>query len=306
MTRYIGKRLLLAVPTLLGISVITFVLIFYLPADPARMFAGPSATPEVVASIRQQLGLDDPFWVQYWRYLVRMVQGDLGFSFKLHMPVTSAIISRLPHTLILIVAAIFAQLIIGLPVGIASALKPRSFLDRGAMLLALFGVSAPPFWLGLTFLYLLAYKLGWFPLHGTGTAMHLVLPAMTAGLGGAAWYARMVRSSTSEVLRADYIRTARAKGLGGAKTLLKHVMRNAMGPIVTMVGMDIPWFLGNIVLVETVFGWPGMGRLAVDAIQSVDVPLILGTVTITSYIVVITSILTDIALAILDPRVKFS
>lgn len=305
MPAYILKRLLQGALSLAGISVITYVLIFFLPADPARMYSGPSATPETVARIRSELGLDQPFWVQYSRYAVRGLQGDLGFSYKLQMPVTRAIMSRLPYTLVLILAAIVVELLIGIPVGIASAMRPHSLTDRISMLLALFGASAPPFWLGLMLLYYLGFKLSLFPLSGVGPAQ-LILPALTAGLGGGAWYARMMRTSTVDILRTDYIRTARAKGVAEGRVIRKHLMRNALGPIVTMIGMDIPWFLGNIVLVETVFGWPGMGRLAVDAIQTVDVPLIMGTVVITAYIVVISSIVTDIGHTLLDPRVRMA
>lgn len=303
---YILRRVVGSMSALFGISLITYFLIYLLPADPARMYAGPSASVETVARIRHELGLDQPFWVQYARYVGRLLRGDLGFSYRLQMPVGRAIASRLPESLKLIVAAILVELAIGLPVGIVSALRPGSWLDRATMLFALLGISAPPFWLGLLLLYYLAYRASLFPLGGTGSLLHYVLPALTAGLGGGAWYARMVRSSVLEVIRADYVRTARAKGLSPTRVLLRHVMRNALNPIVTMVGIDIPWFLGNIVLVETVFGWPGMGRLAVEAIQTVDVPLIMGTVTVSAVIVVVTSILTDVALAVLDPRIRLA
>lgn len=304
--RYVLRRIVASLPPLLGISLITYFLIYFLPADPARMYAGPSASVETVERIRRELGLDQPFWLQYGRYVGRLLHGDLGFSYRLQMPVEEAIASRLPESLKLIVAAILVELAIGLPVGIASALRPGSWLDRSTMLFALLGISAPPFWLGLLLLYYLAYRASLFPLGGTGSLWHYVLPALTAGLGGGAWYARMVRSSVLEVIRADYVRTARAKGLSPGRVLVRHVLRNALNPIVTMVGIDIPWFLGNIVLVETVFGWPGMGRLAVEAIQTVDVPLIMGTVIVSALIVVVTSILTDIALAMLDPRIRIA
>ncbi len=304
MAKFLLKRLLLAVPVVVGISVITFVLLYFLPADPARMYAGPNATVDTVNRIRHQLGLDQPVWVQYGRYVSRAVQGDLGYSYRLQMPVSQALASRFPYTLELTLAGIFVELLIGLTSGIAAALRRGSWVDSASMLLALLGVAAPPFWLGLMFLYLFAYKAGLFPLGGAGGLSHLVLPALTAGLGGAAWYARMSRSSTLDILHADYVRTARAKGLPGYRVLFKHVLRNAMNPIVTMAGMDIPWFISGVVLVEIVFGWPGVGRLAVDAVQTADIPLIMGTVIFTAMMVVVSSVLIDVAQAWLDPRVR--
>lgn len=304
MAKFLLKRLLLAVPVVVGISVITFVLLYFLPADPARMYAGPNATVDTVNRIRHQLGLDQPVWVQYGRYVTRAVQGDLGYSYRLQMPVSQALASRFPYTLELTLAGIFVELLIGLTSGIAAALRRGTWVDSASMLLALLGVAAPPFWLGLMFLYLFAYKAGLFPLGGAGGLSHLVLPALTAGLGGAAWYARMSRSSTLDILHADYVRTARAKGLPGYRVLFKHVLRNAMNPIITMAGMDIPWFISGVVLVEIVFGWPGVGRLAVDAVQTADIPLIMGTVIFTAMMVVVSSVLIDVAQAWLDPRVR--
>ncbi|MBX6341387.1 MAG: ABC transporter permease [Thermomicrobiaceae bacterium] len=304
MVAFLLRRLALAVPVLIGISLITFVMIFFLPADPARMYAGPHASVEAVARIRRQLGLDQPFYVQYGRYLSRVVTGDLGYSYQLQMPVTRALLSRLPYTVELTLAGIFVELLIGVPAGLIAAARRNTWLDGASMVASLAGVSSPPFWLGLLMLYVFAYKLGLFPLGGAGGPEHLVLPAVTAGLGGAGWYARMMRASTLEVLDADYVRTARAKGLREGRVLTRHVLRNAINPIVTMAGMDIPWFVGGVVLVETVFGWPGIGRLMVDAILKDDVPLILGAVTFTALLVVVSSILVDIAQAVLDPRVR--
>ena len=304
MARFLIRRALLAIPVVLGISVITFVLLYFLPADPARMYAGPNASVETVARIRHQMGLDQPAWVQYGRFLTRALQGDLGYSYRLQMPVAKAIASRFPYTLELTFAGIFVELLIGLTSGIAAAVRRNTWVDSMSMLVALLGVAAPPFWLGLMFLYVFAYKLSLFPLGGAGGLSHLVLPALTAGLGGAAWYARMARSSTLDILHADYVRTARAKGLPAWIVLFKHVVRNALNPIVTMAGMDIPWFVSGVVLVEIVFGWPGVGRLAVDAVQTDDIPLVMGTVIFTAVLVVISSILIDVAQSLLDPQVR--
>jgi peptide/nickel transport system permease protein len=305
MIRYIARRLLHAVPVLFGVSLITFGLTYLLPADPARMYAGTNASVETVNSIRHQLGLDQPFHIQYLTYLGRVLRGDLGFSYKLQLPVTEAIMSRFPYTLQLIVAGIFFELLLGLPLGLISALRRGTWMDRGAMLFSFFAVAAPPFWLGLVMLYFVAFKAGLFPIGGAGTPAHLVLPALAAGMGGAAWYARVMRSSTLDVIHADYVRTARAKGLGEQGVIWRHMVRNSIMPIITLIGLDIPWFLSGVVLIEAVFAWPGLGKLAVDAVRNVDVPLILGTVLFTALVVVISNIVTDMVYAFVDPRIRY-
>jgi len=304
MWTFLTRRILQAIPVLFGISIITFMLVYYLPADPARMYAGPSATVETVTRIRHELGLDQPFWIQYERYLGRVLHGDLGFSYRKQVAVMTLILGRIPYTFALTLAGVFVELALGLPIGIASAVGRGRWTDQLGMFIALLGVSAPPFWLGLLLLYWLGYLIPIFPLGGAGTLAHLVLPAITAGLGGAAWYARMMRSSTLEILSTDYIRTARAKGRTQFMVILKHVMPNALNPIITMAGMDIPWFIGGVVLVERVFDWPGLGRLAVEAIETVDVPLILGTVIFTALVVVISGILIDLVQGLVDPRMR--
>jgi peptide/nickel transport system permease protein len=308
MFNYLLRRLVQAIPVLIGISLIIFVLIYYLPADPARIYAGPSATAETVARIRQELGLDDPLWVQYTRYLGRMVQGDLGFSYRKQIAVSALILDRLPYTAALIFSSILVELLIGLPVGVVSALARGRWPDRTGMFVALLGVSVPSFWLGLMLLYWFGYLLPIFPLGGAGQSpwspIHLVLPALTAGLGGAAWYARMMRSSTLEVLSQDFVRTAHAKGLQRTQVLTRHILTNSLNPIITMAGMDIPWFIGGVVIVERIFNWPGVGRLAVEAIETVDVPLILGTVIFTACVVVLSGILIDLVQGLFDPRIR--
>jgi peptide/nickel transport system permease protein len=305
MWAFLARRLIQAIPVLIGISLLTFVLVYYLPADPARMYAGPSATAETVARIRHELGLDQPFWVQYGRYLERLLQGDLGFSYRKQIAVTQLLLSRLPYTLALIGGGVFVELLIGLTVGVTSAIGRGRWMDRLGMFIALLGVSTPPFWLGLLLLYGLGYLIPIFPLGGAGSPAHLVLPAFTAGMGGAAWYARMMRSSMLDVLSNDYVRTARGKGLRDRWVVFRHVLPNALNPIITMAGMDIPWFIGGVVLVERVFNWPGVGRMAVEAIETVDVPLILGTVIFTAVMVVASGILIDLVQGIVDPRIRY-
>lgn len=305
MAGYATRRLLMMLPVVFGISLITFLLAYLLPADPARMYAGPNASVETVNSIRHQLGLDRPFHEQYLRYVWRALQGDFGYSYHFKMPVWDAVLSRVPYSLELIFAGILVELVVGIPIGSLSALRPYSRLDRISTLLALLFVSAPPFWLGLLGLYFLGFKLPIFPLGGAGSLHHLILPALCAGAGGAAWYARMMRSSTLDVVHADYVRTARAKGLRERVVVYRHILRNAIMPIVTMTGMDIPWFLGGIVLIEMVFAWPGVGKLAVDAIQNVDIPLISGTVVFAAIVVVISNLATDLTYGVIDPRIRY-
>lgn len=301
---YILRRIFQSIPVLLGVSVITFLLIYYLPADPARMYAGPSATVETVQRIRHELGLDQPLWIQYTTYIGRALQGDLGFSYRKQIGVTQLIVSRIPYTFALTFAGIFVELIIGIPVGILSAVARGRLADRIGTIISLIGISAPPFWLGLLLLYWFGFLIPIFPLGGADSARSIVLPAITAGLGGAAWYARMMRSSMLDILSADYIRTARAKGLPQSLSILRHALPNALNPIITMAGMDIPWFIGGIVVVERVFNWPGVGRMAVEAIETVDVPLIIGTVIFTALMVVVSSILIDVVQAFVDPRIR--
>jgi peptide/nickel transport system permease protein len=303
---YILRRIFQSIPVLLGVSVITFLLIYYLPADPARMYAGPSATVETVQRIRHELGLDQPIWIQYTTYIGHAMRGDLGFSYRKQIGVTQLILSRIPYTFALTIAGIFVELIIGLPVGILSAVARGKLADRIGTIISLAGISAPPFWLGLLLLYWFGFLVPIFPLGGADSATSIVLPAITAGLGGAAWYARMMRSSMLDILSADYIRTSRAKGLRYSLSILRHALPNALNPIITMAGMDIPWFIGGIVVVERVFNWPGVGRMAVEAIETVDVPLIIGTMIFTALMVILSSILIDIVQAIVDPRIRHS
>ncbi|HEY6072869.1 MAG TPA: ABC transporter permease [Anaerolineales bacterium] len=303
---YILRRVFQSVPVLLGVSVITFLLIYYLPADPARMYAGPSATVATVERIRHQLGLDQPIWIQYTTYIGHALQGDLGFSYRKQVGVTELILSRVPYTFALTLAGILVELLIGLPVGILSAVARGKLADRIGTIISLLGISAPPFWLGLLLLYAFGFLVPVFPLGGADSPRSIILPAITAGLGGDAWYARMMRSSMLDILSADYIRTARAKGASQSLSILRHALPNALNPIITMAGMDIPWFIGGVVVVERVFNWPGVGRMAVEAIETVDVPLIIGTVIFTALMVVFSSILIDIIQAVVDPRIRHS
>ena len=304
MAAYILRRLIQSALILLGVSFITFVLLFVLPADPVRQIAGRAATAETVENIRQQLGLDQPFLVQYGRYLANLFQGDLGRSYLQKTEVAELIASRLPATLLLMLAGIGAELVLGLTMGIAAALMRGRLGDQVLMMTSFVTVSAPQFVVSLLMLYVFAVKLGWFPIGGYGTAAHLVLPALTLGILGSGWYSRMMRSSMIEVLRADYIRTARAKGLGRARVVLRHALPNAVLPIIAMIGIDIGIFMGGIVVVESVFGWPGIGQLAWQAIQRVDIPIIMGVTLVSALAIVIGNLLADLNAPFIDPRIR--
>ena len=304
MVAYLLRRLTEAAVILIGITFVTYVLLYLIPADPARQIAGRSATAETVDSIRHQLGLDLPFYQQYWRYLTSLLQGDLGRSYIQRSEVSDLILARLPASLLLMAAAILAELIMGLTMGVISAVRRNSYADQTLMVLSFVGVSAPQFVVGILLLYVFAVQLGWFPIGGYGTASHLVLPALTLGIMGAGWYSRMMRSSMLDVLGQDFVRTARAKGLSKLRVVLRHAVPNALLPIIAMIGIDIGIFMSGIVVVESVFGWPGIGQLAWQAIQRVDIPIIMGVTLIAAFFIVTGNLLADIIALFVDPRIK--
>ena len=301
---YLGKRLAASLLILLGVSIVTFGLTFMIPADPVAMLAGRNSTPEIREQIRHQLGLDRPLTEQYARYLGRLAQGDLGRSYARKSDVGPLIASRLPPTLLLMLGAIIAELLIGIPAGIYAASRRGRTGDKVAMTLSFLSVSTPQFVLGLTLLYLFAYLLSWFPLGGYGTFSHLVLPALTLGLAGGGWYSRMMRSSMIEVLRNDYIRTARAKGMPEWRVILRHGLRNAALPVVAMIGLDVGIFMSGVVVVENVFGWPGIGQLMWQAIQSLDIPIIMGVTIVAACFIVLGNLIADMISPLIDPRIR--
>ncbi len=258
---FLGKRLLHAGLILLGVTLICYLLLFMLPADPARQIAGRSATPEVVENIRHQLGLDLPFYQQYWRYLQGLLHGDLGRSFIQRSEVSELVSARIGPSLQLMAAGILCELVLGIALGTGGVKTRRAGgpASDGALLYRCFGAAVHR---RDAFLYLFAVVLNWFPMGGYGGFSHLALPALTLGLLGSGWYSRMLRSSMIEVLHQDFIRTARAKGLGRTRVLLRHVLPNAVLPLIPMIGIDIGIFMGGLVVVESVFGWPGIGQLA--------------------------------------------
>jgi peptide/nickel transport system permease protein len=298
--RRFGQALLI----LLGVAAVTFVLLYALPADPARMLAGRSATAQTVASIRHELGLDQPLLMQFWNYLSGIIQGDLGRSYAQKTEVWTLIAARLPATLTLMAAGIFVEVVLGVTFGTIAAINRGSFVDRLVMMASFVGVSAPQFVAALLLLYLFAVTLGWFPMSGYGTFSHIVLPAMTLGILGAGWYARMVRSAMIDVLNQDYVRTARAKGLSSTRIIFRHALPNAILPIIAMIGIDIGQFMGGVVVVEAVYGWPGIGQLAWQAIQQVDIPIIMGVTLTSALAIVIGNLLADLIAPVIDPRIR--
>ncbi len=305
MIRYLAGRLAQSCVVLVGVSLLTFILLYVLPADPARMVAGRSANPDVVAAIRRELGLDRPLPERYAHYVSRLLRGDLGRSYVQKVDVADLVGSRLGATAQLMAAGILFELLLGLPAGIAAAVRRGSAVDRLVMVAAFAGASAPQFAVGLLLLYVLSFRFGWFPLGGYGTWQHVVLPAVTLGLAGGGWYARVMRSALVEVLDQDYVRTGRAKGLTPRRVLFRHALQNALIPVVSMVGLDVGTFMGGVVVVESVFGWPGIGQLAWQAIQMVDVPVILGVVLTSALAILAGNLLADLCYPFLDPRVRY-
>ncbi|MGO4354798.1 ABC transporter permease [Rhizobium sp. BE258] len=298
------RRLAQAFLILLGVAAITFVLLYALPADPARMIAGRSATAQTVANIRHELGLDQPLLVQFWHYLTNLLSGNLGRSYAQKTDVWTLIVARLPATLTLMLAGIVVEVILGLTLGTIAAIRRGGFVDRLVMMASFVGVSAPQFVVALLLLYVFAVTLGWFPMSGYGTLAHVVLPATTLGVLGAGWYARMVRSAMIDVLNQDYVRTARAKGLSSRRIIFRHALPNAILPIIAMIGIDIGQFMGGVVVVEAVFGWPGIGQLAWQAIQQVDIPIIMGVTLTSALAIVIGNLLADLIAPVIDPRIR--
>lgn len=304
MYRYILRRLLMLIPVIIGVTFIVYTIMFFTPGDPALIMLGETAPQEQVEKWREDMGLNDPFIVQYLRFLKNGVRGDFGRSYSTKKPVFDEVFSRFPATLKLTIAGLIVAVAIGIPVGIISATKQYSAVDSISMVLALLGVSMPNFWLGLMLILLFSVKMGLLPSGGDMGFKSLILPAITLGTGVAAIITRMTRSSMLEVIRQDYIRTARAKGVMEKKVINKHALKNALIPVVTVIGLQFGYLLGGAVLTETVFSWPGVGRLMVEAIKQKDTPMVLASVIFMSVVFSIVNLLVDILYAFLDPRIK--
>jgi peptide/nickel transport system permease protein len=320
MGRYIIRRLLWVIVLLIVVSAVTFIIFYELPsADPAVLRAGRSPNPALIASIRHNLGLDKPIYVQYWRYMKGVVlHFNFGYSYQFSQPVRTMIFQRLPATISLTVGAVIVWLLIGLPIGILSAVRSRSVMDRTAMGGALLAISAPSYWLGLVALFLFANDIGIVKIFdgaGTYTGLtadpgrwfgSLLLPWLVLAAAFAAFYSRLLRANLIEVMSEDYIRTARAKGLSERRVIFRHGVRSAITPIVTVLGLDIGGLLGGAILIETVFNIPGVGRLAYQGIENADLPVIQGTVLFGAFFIVFANLIVDIVYAFLDPRVRYS
>ena len=301
---YILRRLLQMIPVMIGVTLVVFLIMQLVPGDPARMLAGEGASPEQIEAIRNSLGLNRPLWVQYFSYLGNVLQGDFGKSIVTSSPVLEEILIRLPTTIELALASIFVAISLGLVAGIVSATKQNTVADMSIMVVVLIGVSMPSFWMGLMLMYYFSVELGMFPVAGWGTLSHVVLPAITLGSGGAAIIARMTRASMLEVIRQDYIRTARAKGVSEFKVVFKHALKNALIPIITVVGLQFGTLLGGTVLTESVFAINGVGQLIINAIRTRDLPLVQGTVLMISLIFMMVNMGVDVLYKMVNKRVE--
>ena len=306
MLHYIRSRLLIAIPVLWGVSTLVFGMLHLTPGDPVELMLSQSgATRKTVEQMRTQLGLNDPLPVQYIRFLGNALQGNLGDSIISDQPVVKLILTQLPSTLELAATGMAIGILLGGVLGIIAALRPNTFSDYGTMIVAMVGVSVPSFWLGLLLIFFFALRLGWFPATGQGGWERLILPATVLGLGVAGMIARLVRSSMLEVLRQEYVTTARAKGLFEWRVVFRHALKNALIPTVTMVGLQFGQLLSGAVIVETVFSRQGIGRLAVDAILRKDFPLVQGTVLFIAVMYLLSNLFTDICYSYLDPRIHY-
>lgn len=306
MLRFIGMRILTSIPVLFGVATIVFFLMRVLPGDPAKlMLYETGASAADIERLRRQLGLDDPLYKQYWDYLSAIVRGDLGQSFYTKQNVTAMLAGQLPSTIELALAGMLISTTLGVLLGVLSAVRQSSWIDTTSMVLALVGVSLPSFWLGLMLIFLFSLKLGLLPTVGTGGLDHLALPALTLGISGSAIIARLVRSSMLEVLRQDYVVTARAKGLSAYAVTVRHALRSALIPTVTILGLQFGYLLGGTVVVETVFARQGIGRMAVTAIAGKDFNVIQGWALFVAVVYTVVNFIVDISYAWLDPRVRY-
>lgn len=304
MSRYVLKRLVMLIPVLIGVTFLVYFIISLSPGDTAAMLAGEDADAATIEALRHELGLDQPVIVQYAKYMLNLLQGDMGNSYKTGRPVTNMIVSSFPNTAKLAFWSILVAVGIALPIGIISATKQYSMFDNVGMVVALIGVATPNFWLGLMMIILFSLNLGWLPSGGNKGWSSYIMPAITLGTGDAALITRMTRSSMLEVIRADYIRTARAKGVPENKVVYQHALRNALIPVVTAIGLQFGSLLGGATLTETVFAWPGIGRSTVDSIKTKDTTQVLGNIVVLTITFSCVNLLVDILYAFIDPRIK--
>ena len=309
MLLYLLRRILGTLPVLFGVTLVVFAMTYLTPGDPVVALLGDSAqgiTGEAREALRTQLGLDRPWPVQYLSYVRGLLQGDLGTSVRSRRPVLDEVRDRLPATAELALAGLAIAVVLGVSLGVAAALRRRTWVDALAIAVALVGVSVPVFWSGFVLMLIFSLELGWLPASGRGTLAHLILPALTVGVASAAFIARITRGAVIETLSQDYVRTARAKGLAARVVVVRHALRNALLPIVTVVGLQLGGLLGGSVLTETVFAWPGVGRMLVDAILARDLPLVQGSVLLVSLIFMLVNLLVDLSYAAINPKVRYA
>jgi peptide/nickel transport system permease protein len=304
MLRYLVRRLLLTIPVLLGVATLVFLLIHFIPGDPAQAMLGEGASQEEIEQLRTRLGLDRPLIVQYGAFLSGVVRGDLGVSLRNDQPVARQIVQRMPATAELAFASMGVAVLVALPLGIMAAVWRGTAIDVGAMTLALLGISIPNFWLGPLMAIVFAVQLGWLPVGGSGTPAHLVLPAVTLGAALAAILARMTRASLLEELSEPYVLAARARGVSRSRAVLHHAFRNSLIPIVTILGLQFGVVLTGAVITETIFAWPGIGRLLIQSIGFRDYPTVQGCVLLIAVTYVGVNLLTDLTYGFLDPRIR--
>lgn len=306
MVKYFIKRLIALIPVLLGVTLIVFTLLYFTPGDPALIMLGDEATAEAIEQIHEELGLDDPFWVRYGRYLKDLLHGDLGVSYLNKRPVADMLLERIPKTMTLASVSALLAVVLGITFGVIAAVKHNSIFDNLCMVFSLGGVCMPHFWQGLLLMLLFGVKLGWLPISGYGTFAQLILPALTIGYGCMAIIARMTRSSMLEVINQDYINFAKAKGQKNLVIIIKHALHNALIPIITTIALQFGVLLGGSVITESIFAIPGVGKLMVDSIRASNHPVVQGGVLIIAFIYCIINLLVDIIYAYVDPRVKTS
>lgn len=304
MAKRIIKRILISIPVLLGVVLIIYLMLNVVPGNPVAIMMKEHVKPEVIDRMTEYYGLNDPVLVRFGRYVLNALHGDFGISYKLNRPVSGLIMDAFPCTVKLAVAAALVAWLIGIPAGIISAVKKNSLVDRMFMGVSLLGVSMPIFWAALLFQYVFAYRLGWFPVSGTDTWQSYVLPAIVLGWSSAGTIARLTRSNLLETLEDDYIRTAWAKGLGQRGVIVRHAFKNALLPVITMMAIQVASLLSGAVITETVFAIPGIGRLAVNAISSRDMPLLQGTVIFTTVLIILGNLVADVLYSVIDPRIR--
>ncbi len=306
MKRYVLTRLAAAIPVILGATVVVFSILYLTPGDPVRLMLGDRISPERIEEVRRQLGLDQPIYVQYVRWLMGALRGNFGISIAAKRSASQLIFERLPYTLELTMTAMAISILLGIPIGVVSAVKQYTIVDHVSMAAALFWLSMPGFWLGLMLMLLFGLRLGWVPISGSSGIKSLILPALTLGLPQIGMLARLMRSEMLEVLREDYIMTARAKGLKEFLVMYKHALRNAITSVIVYLFLGIPWLISGSVVVEMIFAWPGMGRLMYQAILTKDFPIVQGVIFIIAILTVLFNLLGDIATGFLDPRIRYT